>query len=159
MTRTITRPGLALALALVAPAVPAASTPGAGTAGTVKAASGPVTIERGGVRQPLRVGDRVAVGERIRTGAGGRAAITLDDDTRISAGERTALEVKSFAFDPTSHEGNLAVAVLRGVTAFVSGVLAKSGHDRMRVTIPNATVGVRGTEFVVEVEPGARDEE
>lgn len=132
---------------------------GAALAGTVKATSGVVTAERGGVVRPLGVGDRVAVGERVRTGVGGRAAIMLDDDTRIAAGEKTVLEVKSFAFDRTSHEGNLTVAILRGVTAFVSGVLAKSGPDRMRVTIPNATAGVRGTEFVVEVEPGARDEE
>jgi len=139
-------------LGVLLPPLPAAAEGPA--AGTVKATSGKVTAERDGVRRELKPGDPIYPGERIRTAVGAQAAITLRDDTRIAAGQKTAIEVKTFEYDTTSQDGNLVVSVLRGVTAFVSGSLAKAGVDRMKVVAPNATAGVRGTEFVVEVDPG-----
>ena len=125
-----------------------------GVAGTVKAVSGKVTGEREGVRRDLKPGDPIYPGERIRTEGGAHAAVTLRDDTRIAAGQKTVFEIKAFEYDTTRQDGNLVVSVSRGITAFVSGALAKAGIDRMKVVAPTATAGIRGTEFVVEVEPG-----
>lgn len=123
-------------------------------AGTVKTTSGKVTAERDGVRRELKPGDPIYPGERIRTAEGAQAAITLRDDTRIAAGQKAAIEVKTFEYDATKQDGSMVISVFRGVTAFVSGALAKSGVDRMQVVAPNATAGVRGTEFIVEVDRG-----
>ena len=123
-------------------------------AGTVKAVSGKVTAERQGVRRELKPGDAIYSGDRIRTAEAATAAITFRDDTRIAAGQKTVLAIKTFEYDTTRQDGNMVVAVFRGVTAFVSGSLAKAGIDRVMVEVPNATAGVRGTEFVVDVDPG-----
>ena len=120
-------------------------------AGVVKGASGQVTAERNGVRRDLRPGDAIYAGERIRTAENARAAITMRDDTRMSLGSRTVVDVKAFEYDTTKQEGNMLISVFRGVTAFVSGLVGKSGSDRMKIAAPTATIGVRGTEFIVEV--------
>jgi hypothetical protein len=121
-------------------------------AGTVKAASGQVGVERAGKTLSLSVGDKVMPADKLVTGKDSRVAVTLRDDTLISAGPNSQIAVKEFAFDPATQGGHMLVSVLRGVTAMVSGLLVKNNPNAMRVTTPTATIGIRGTEFVVEVE-------
>jgi hypothetical protein len=122
-------------------------------AGTVKAVSGTATVERGGARLPLTLGSKVFPGDKLVTGADSRLALTLRDDTLISTGASSQLALKEFSFNATTQEGSLFISVLRGVSAMVSGLLAKANPNAMHVDTPNATIGIRGTEFIVEV-PG-----
>lgn len=121
-------------------------------AGTIKSAQGAATVERAGKPQPAAVGDRVFAGDSLVTGKDGRIGVTLRDDTRVSAAPDSRVAIAEFAFEPATQSGSVVVAVLRGVTAMVSGLVAKSNPDAMRVTTPTATMGIRGTEFIVEVE-------
>jgi hypothetical protein len=120
-------------------------------AGTVKAVSGSTMVERGGTRLPLTLGSKVFPGDTLVTGPDSRVALTLRDDTLISTGANSQLALRGFAFNPTTQEGSLFISVLRGVSAMVSGLLAKANPDAMHVDTPNATIGIRGTEFIVEV--------
>ncbi|GAB2181245.1 hypothetical protein DLREEDagrD3_14680 [Denitratisoma sp. agr-D3] len=120
-------------------------------AGTVKAASGSVEVEREGKRLPLALGDKVYPQDKLLTGKNSQVAVTLRDDTLISGGPDSQLLINEFVFNPSTQKGSVVVAVLRGVSAFVSGLVAKSSPDAMRVTTPTATLGIRGTEFIVEV--------
>lgn len=120
-------------------------------AGTVKGVAGVVSVDRGGKTLPLALGDKVFPGDRLLSGAGGRIAVTLRDDTLISTGANSQVALKDFSFNPSTQDGNLMIAVLRGVTAMVSGLLAKTNPNAMQVTTPTATIGIRGTEFIVEV--------
>lgn len=119
--------------------------------GTVKAVGGSVAVERAGQRLPLALGDKVFAGDRIVTGRDSRVAVTLRDDTLISGGADSQLRIDEFEFVPATQKGSVVVAVLRGVSAFVSGLVAKSAPDAMRVATPTATLGIRGTEFIVDV--------
>lgn len=121
-------------------------------AGTVKLASGETHVERDGQRLALKTGDRVYPGDRLITGKEGRIGVTLRDDTLISASANSQLTIREFSFNPVTHEGGLAVSVLRGVAAMVSGLVAKANPQAMRVSTPTTTIGIRGTEFIIEVE-------
>lgn len=128
-------------------------------AGRVKAVFGEVTAEKDGLRRALNMGDAVYAGERIRTSSAASAALMLQDDTRISLGERASIRVDRFDYDTTKQDGNALITVFRGITGFVSGLLAKSGGDRVRIRTPTATIGVRGTEFMVDVTAASEDAE
>lgn len=121
-------------------------------AGTVKAAKGTTTVERDGKLIPLLLGDKVYSGDKLISGKTSRIAVTLRDDTLISLGADSKITLNKFAYDASTQEGNLLVSVLRGVTAMVSGLVAKANPNAMQVTTPTATAGIRGTEFIVEVE-------
>ncbi len=121
-------------------------------AGIVKAASGPATVERAGTASPIALGDKVMARDKLVTGKDGKIAVTLRDDTRISLGENTQISLNEFGFDPSTQGGSVFVSVLRGVTAMVSGLVARANPQAMKISTPMATIGIRGTEFVVVVE-------
>lgn len=124
-------------------------------AGTVKTSKGQVQVERSGQRLPAKVGDPVLVSDRVVTGADSAVGITLRDNTMLTAGQNSTLELNRFAFDSTTHAGALEASVKRGSLAVISGKLAKASPDTVRYSTPSMTLGVRGTEFVIEAGEGS----
>ena len=120
-------------------------------AGVVKIAKGVVTIERSGAQSSATPGARVHSGDRIVTGPDGQVGITLRDNTLLSAGPNSTLVLDDFAFDSTTHGGTLQASVQRGTVAVVSGKIVKQSPGAMRVRTPASVMGVRGTEFLVQV--------
>jgi len=122
----------------------------AGEAGTIKTIKGVVTIERSGQQLSATVGINVLAADRIATGADSAVGITLRDNTVLSAGPNSLLDLNKFVFDSTTHVGVLDASIKRGTLAVVSGKIAKAAPDSVRFSTPNVTLGVRGTEFVIE---------
>ena len=137
---------LAVVLATAAVAVHAGE-----YAGRVKSSRGDVTIERSGTRIPAPVGTTVEVNDQVRTGRDGSVGLTLRDNTLLSAGPNALLILDRFAFDTTTHAGELEATVQRGTVAVVSGKLAKESPESVRFRTPTSILGVRGTEFIIEV--------
>jgi hypothetical protein len=126
-----------------------------GQAGVVKISEGQVSILRGSTTLEAPVGTAVRVGDRVRTGPGGSAGITFNDDTRLSLGPGSTLLINDFSFDTTSHEGGMVASFLKGTFSVVTGLLAKHSPGAVIFKTPASTLGIRGTEFVVDVEGGA----
>jgi len=91
---------LILALLLVAVPLEAAE-----QAGIIKTAKGSIFIERAGQRSGATVGTPVFSGDLILTGDDGAVGITLRDNTLLSAGPRSILNLSSFSFDKTTQRG------------------------------------------------------
>ena len=123
----------------------------ADTAGVVKTVKGTVEIERAGGSSGAAVGSEVYGSDRIVTGPESSVGITLRDTTQLSAGANTILDLNKFAFNTTTHDGVLDATVKRGSLAVISGKLAKANPDAVRFSTPTTTLGVRGTEFIIEV--------
>lgn len=123
----------------------------AAPAGVVKVLSGTVSIERGGTTLVAHPGLAVVEADRIVTGTDGAVGITFDDNTLLSLGPNSSLTLDRFAFDSTTHEGAFESRLQQGRLAVVSGKIAKHSADAMKVRTPSSILGVRGTEFLVEV--------
>jgi hypothetical protein len=138
---------LVFAIAATAPALVYAQQPAA--AGRVKIATGSAFIVRAGAQLPAKAGDSVFEADVLRTGADGRLGVTLKDDTRVSLGPTSEVRVDKFSYAPA--DGNLALAlkVVRGVAAYVSGRIAKLSPDAVHLETPAAIVGVRGTTLAI----------
>src|SRR5574343_1482189 len=126
-------------------------------AGMVKVAKGMISIEREGKRLEAGVGTPVMVADRLRTGRDGSVGVTLRDNTLLSAGPNSLLVIDKFAYDNTTQEGNMSVAIRKGTLSVASGKIAKRTPESVDFHTPTSILGVRGTEFVIEVE-GAGDE-
>jgi hypothetical protein len=120
-------------------------------AGVVKTVKGAVQIERSGASSGAVIGSEVYSSDRIVTGPQSSVGITLRDTTQLSAGADTVLDLNKFAFNTTTHDGVLDASVKRGSLAVISGKLAKANPDAVRFSTPTTTLGVRGTEFIIEV--------
>jgi hypothetical protein len=119
--------------------------------GRVKKIVGKPVVERAGQTMPVTPGFILEKGDRIITGKGGRIGVTFNDNSRFSAGQNSQVSIPEFQFDDTTHQGQFIASVEKGAVAIVSGQIAHSAKDAMKVRTPSALLGVRGTRFVVEV--------
>ena len=140
-----------LALMLMS-AVPAGAQQSS-AAGRVKTASGSAFIVRGGAVIPAQPGQVVFQADALRTGADGTIGVTLKDDTRLALGPGSEVRLERFAYAPGTAGLGMVLKFVRGVTAYVSGRMAKLAPDSIRLETPSAIVGVRGTNLAIRVQP------
>lgn len=122
----------------------------ADVAGTVKVSKGQVLIERDQQLLSTAVGTLIYSNDRVMTGASGSVGITLRDNTLLSAGPNSTLELDRFSFDGTTHIGTIDAKLRRGTLAVISGKIAKASPDAVRFSAPSMTLGVRGTRFIID---------
>lgn len=117
----------------------------------VKSTSGSAAVQRGANRIPAATGQELKAGDWLVTGKDGRISLTFVDNTRFAVGPNSRISVSKFEYNKTRQQGEFVTQVDRGSLAVVSGRIAKSGRDAMKVRTPNSLLGVRGTRFIVEV--------
>jgi len=122
------------------------------SAGRVKVVSGPAFIMRASKLVPAQVGQEVFAADALRTGADGRIGVTLKDDTRISLGPNSEVQLERYNYAAADGKLALVLKMVRGVTAYVSGRIAKLSPDAVRLETPAAIVGVRGTSLAIRVD-------
>jgi len=117
----------------------------------IKSSSGAAVVQRGATHLPAATGQELLARDTLVTGKDGRISLTFVDNTRFSIGPNSRVAVSKFEYDRTRQQGAFITQVDRGSLAVVSGKIAKSGRDAMKVQTPNSLLGVRGTRFIVEV--------
>lgn len=145
-----------IAVAALVSALAVAGSAWAQDAGLVKTAKGTVHVERDGKRLPANVGMPIRQSDALVTGADGSVGITFSDNSLLSTGPNSVLVVDRYSFDSTTHAGRFDAFLKKGTLAVVSGKMVKQSPDAMKVRTPAAIMGVRGTEFVVQVEEPAK---
>jgi hypothetical protein len=121
--------------------------------GQIKTMTGEVTLIRENNRTTPRPGDLLKQADIIETGGSGSLGITFIDGSRFSAGPSTRLELSQFRFNPTTQAGQFVTEVQSGSLAVISGKIAKQDQEAMKIKTPTTILGVRGTKFVVKVDP------
>ena len=119
--------------------------------GTLKAVQGDVAVVKGETRQTALSGDGIAQADRIVTGPNSAASLTLRDGTALVVGPNSNVSLSRFEYEPTTQKGGLMVDVLQGSIRMVSGLIGKLNPEQVKVKTPTVVVGVRGTDFIVEV--------
>lgn len=147
---------LAPAPVALSPAEPSAQA--AGHAGILKSVRGPVQVlSANGATRLARPGDRVSQSDQIIADAHSAASLVLRDGTALVVGPSSRLELKQFAFDSTTQEGRVLVSLLRGSLRMVSGLIGQTRPEAVRVDTPTATIGIRGTDFIVIADGAPRE--
>lgn len=120
--------------------------------GIVKVSKGSVQLQRGSERIVGKVGTGVQSSDVIVTGADGTAGITFTDNSLVSIGPNSVFAIDKYRFDSTTHAGEFEGNLRQGRLAAVSGKMVKQSPETMKIRTPSAIMGVRGTEFVVQVD-------
>ncbi|MGJ7490002.1 FecR family protein [Variovorax sp. ZT4R33] len=145
---------LLCALALTSGAALAqTATPSELQAGTIKSVRGDVQLlSASGTQRPASAGDALMPIDRLLTGANSAASVVLRDGTTMVVGPSSRLDVKEFHFDATTQDGGLLVSLLRGSMRMITGLIGKKQPDAVRVETQTATIGIRGTDFIVQAD-------
>lgn len=122
------------------------------TAGFVKTLEGSGQILRGDQSRAAAIGDVLLVGDTLTTGEASALGIMLEDDTTLSLGPNSRLELTDFAFSPKDELFSVMIRLLKGSFAYVSGVVGRLAPDKVRIETPDAVIAIHGTHFVVKVE-------
>ncbi len=140
---------VAAALMLAGPAI-------AADVGLIKVSKGDVQIQRGGSSVAAAVGSAVQTSDVIVTGADSSAGVTFSDNSLVSVGPNSVFAIDKYSFDTTTHAGEFQGSLKQGRLAAVSGKMVKQSPESMQIRTPSSIMGVRGTEFVVQVDEKAK---
>ncbi len=160
IAKIVVRAALSCAWALAFCCAPFAAEAQVGSkAGVAAAVRGPVQqisyrTPQATVGRNLTGGTEVFLGDRIVTGPGGGLQILLLDGTTFSIGPNTSMTIDEFVYNPATGTGKLTATVARGTLRVISGRIARQQQEALRIRLPQATVGVRGTMALFTGGPG-----
>jgi len=121
------------------------------SAGSLRKKTGDVLIERNGTIQKAEDGTPVYPNDTVRTGADGSVGIFFRDNSRISLGPNSRLELKKFVFEPAQGHFAMVNKLIKGIASFVSGKMTKLSPESVILETPTSTIGVRGTTYHIKV--------
>ena len=84
--------------------------------------------------------------------ANGTMRIDFIDETRVELTEQSRLVIDEFVYDPANDVGSLSIKASLGTVRYASGQIAKKYKQNVKIRTPSATIGVRGTDFVMVVD-------
>lgn len=77
--------------------------------------------------------------------------ILLRDDTKITAGANTVVNLVGYEFNPETKKGGMKLNITKGLIQVSSGVLGKTSRENVSFNAPVATIGIRGTTFIIDM--------
>jgi hypothetical protein len=123
------------------------------TIGFVKTVSGSAAVIDAGNPIKAQVGTPIKMGNTLKTGPKGAMGVTFKDNTVMSFGPDTELTVDEYLYAPGKDNLKLGTSMSKGSLQVVSGVIAKLKPESVTMKTPTGTIGIRGTRFLVKVEP------
>ncbi|MGY8865055.1 MAG: FecR family protein [Methylophagaceae bacterium] len=82
----------------------------------------------------------------------GTMRIDFIDDTRVDITQHSKLIIDEFVYDPANNIGSVSLKASLGTVRYASGQIAKRYQQNVKIRTPSATIGVRGTDFVMVVD-------
>ena len=133
-------------------------------AGEVALVTGVVTLA-GEPPVVLKAGDKIREGQTLNVGANSYASLKFADGGRVLLRPGTEFTVESYKYEapvaldpeagtpsaPASAVGTAFFRLVRGGFRAISGLIGKGDPQMYKVTTPVATIGIRGTDYEVEL--------
>ena len=127
--------------------------------GKITISDGPVSVQRLDQTIELNTGDFIYLNDTVKSDSGS-VGIAFADQSSISIDPGATMIIDDFVYDPENPTtGSMNANVLEGNFSFVSGQIAKTGADAMKVTTPVLTIGVRGTQVAGKANTDGEDNE
>lgn len=118
----------------------------AAAVGTVDGVQLPAWLDRAGLTVPISPGVSLQAGDTVRTGAGARLLLKLDEGSFVKLGENARFVIERA--QPRKGIFEAAMSVLNGAFRFTTATLSRNLPRDVRIRVgQNATVGIRGTDL------------
>ena len=122
-----------------------------GSAGNIGEIKGSGVLERNNDVIEGNTGVGVEMNDTAVT-ANGTMRIDFVDETRVDITEHSRLLIDEFVYDPANDVGSLSIKATLGGVRYASGQIAKRYQQNVTIRTPSATIGVRGTDFIMVVD-------
>ena len=112
---------------------------------TVIAKRGDVTVNE----TPVIQGAKASVGDRVEAGDRSFAVLQFTDGSKVTVRPSSVFVIDKFSYMEGDDEARFALAT--GGLRIVTGAIAKSNPENYTLQTPVALMGVRGTEFSIQL--------
>lgn len=114
-------------------------------------AVGSVSVAIGkNVPRPAVKNDTVASGTVIRTGDNSSAVLKFEDGQVVSMQANSTFQVREYNYEPKKvEESSIVFSMFKGGMRFITGEIGQRNKQAFKLVSPNATIRIRGTEFMV----------
>jgi FecR-like protein len=130
------------------------ASPAADPIGNVATLTGSATVTRNSQSAvPLQLKDDIYLNDVLQTAAGSTLGVTFNDETTFNLTANAAITVDNFVYEDGGKQNSALFNITQGTVAFVAASLARTGD--MKIATPTATLGIRGTTGLVEVNGAA----
>lgn len=116
-----------------------------GSIGSITLLEGSATLERGSQTLDLKLGDSIEKQDIITTAINSKARVTFEDDTIITIGKSSTLNIEDYLYDDTNSKSEFSVP--KGAFHAITGAIGKVNPSKFKLKTKNATIGIRGTEI------------
>lgn len=130
---------------LLTAAMAATMTAGGENVGHVSRVQGQAFAGQGAEAHPLELGSLVHRKDVLQTGPEARLEVTMLDETKLTLGADTALNVERY--DLGRPQGSVLLKLTKGVFRVATGQLAALRQGPFEVSTPLGVIGIRGTDF------------
>lgn len=117
-----------------------------------KNVSGDIRIVRDAKEIVPVAGTQIMRSDKILSGPQSAAGIVFKDGTQLTVGSSTEIKIDQYVFQPEDAKYAFSVYLNKGSAIYSSGKIGKIAPQSVSINTPRATVGVRGTRFIVKVE-------
>ncbi len=95
---------------------------------------------------------QIASGSTVTTGAGAQILMRFDDGQSVLLNENTEFRIVDFRYAAAAPQQDRSIFdILKGAARFVTGALGRRSQAAWQVRAPQATIGIRGTDFMVAI--------
>jgi len=106
--------------------------------------AGPV----GQTARTVAVDQRLTPGTAVVTGADAQVVLRFEDDQQVVLNQNTEFRIVDFRYD-ASDVDRTVFDLVRGALRMASGAIAGRNRQVVALRTPQATIGIRGTDFMV----------
>lgn len=115
--------------------------------GKITTIEGKVLIERNNTKIVGVLGYEIEEKDIISTQVNSKIKITFIDNTIITIGKESSLNVEEYIFNASTKEAKTELNVLKGAFHTITGEIGKVNPDKFKLKTKSASIGIRGTEF------------
>lgn len=120
--------------------------------GSVIALRGDVKAENAsGDSRKLSLKSPIYREDTIKTGKRGRSQIMFTDNTIVSLGRNSEMQIAEYEFNPEEKTGKMKTKVTEGVFRIMGGSITKVAPEKFTTETPAATIGIRGSMYAGKV--------
>jgi hypothetical protein len=124
-------------------------------AGTVVHLSGPLMARKAdGAVKVLALKSEFESGDTLVSEKNTYAQLRFIDNSEITLRPGTTFRIENFAYDAGKpEEDSAAFSLVKGGLRSITGLLGKRNKEKFSMKTPSATIGIRGTTFIVQYVP------
>lgn len=123
--------------------------------GAITQIQGAASVTRGTGTQTLTAGAGVFSDDILETAADGKLLVTFSDGSKLTLGPNAEVVIDEFVYSPAGGTNTAALRVTAGAMRLVAGAVERvGGAQAVTVATPVGSIGIRGTDFFVEMEDG-----